>query len=81
MANREEEVNTTKLSKQFVEPLNDIKPKVGLELQVMCPSLLNIESQECIPQINENLGESKQIQLSVEIPQQPLSIIVEEDSN
>ena len=47
----------------------------------MCPLLLIIESQECIPQINENLGESKQIQLSAKIPQQPLSTIIEEDSN
>ena len=43
--------------------------------------LLNIYGQENNPQINENIGESKQMQLSVEIPQQPLSTLVEEDSN
>ena len=69
MADREEEVNTNELSKQFAEPLNNNKPNVGLELQVMYPLLLNIESRECIPQINENQGESKQIQLSADSPQ------------
>ena len=47
----------------------------------MCPLLLNIHNQENNPQINEKLGESKQIQLSVEIPQQPLSTLVKEDTN
>ena len=69
------------MSKQFAKFEYSIKPNIGLDLKIICPFLLNIESQESIPQINENLGESKQIQLSVEIPQQPLSTLVEEDSN
>ena len=32
MADREEEVNTSELSKQFAEPLNNSEPNLGLEL-------------------------------------------------
>ena len=42
---------------------------------------MNNHNQENNPQINENLGESKQIQLSAEIPQQPLSTLVKKDTN
>ena len=54
---------------------------MGLELQFMCPLLLKIEIQVCIPQINENHGESKQLQSHADIPQQSESTLVEEDSN
>ena len=53
MADREEEVNTTELSKQFVEPLNNNEPNMGLELQVMRPLLLNLDTQVNVPPLNE----------------------------
>ena len=81
MADREEEKHNAEVSKQFDAFKDSCKPNKGLQLQGRCPLLLNIHNQENNPQINENLGESKQIQLSVEIPQQPLSTLVEEDSN
>ena len=79
MANREEEANTTELSKQFSEPLNNSEPNVGLELQVMHPFLLNIESQESDPQPNNISEEMKQIQLSADTQGQSESTVVEED--
>ena len=81
MANREEEVNTTEVSKQFVEPLKSSKPNTGLEPKFMCPLILNLESQEIIPQHNEKLEELKQIQLSDDILQPSESTLVEEDNN
>ena len=79
MADREEEVNTTELSKQSVEPLNHSKPNIGLELQVMHPLLLNLDTKEYDPQMNENQGESKHLQLSADIQQQSESTLVKED--
>ena len=67
MADREEEVNTTEVSKQFVAFENISKPNIGLELQVMSPLLLNLDSRASIPQINENIGQLEQFQLSVDI--------------
>ena len=61
MADREEEVNTTEVSKQFVAFENFSKPNTGLELQVMYPFLLNLDSKESNPQHSEKFEESKQI--------------------
>ena len=60
-ANREEEVSTTKLTKQF-SALEDVsKLNKSLELQVIRPSFLNLDTKENDPQMNANPGESKQI--------------------
>ena len=67
------------MSKQFATFEKISNQNKGLELQVRCPLLLNIHNQESIPQINKNLGESKNLQLSSEIQQQSESTIVEED--
>ena len=80
MIDRKEEEDNVAVSEQFFEPVNSSKQNTGLEVQVMRPLLLNLENQENNPQINENLGESKQIQLSVDIQQQSGSTLVEEDS-
>ena len=53
MADREEGVNTTELSKQFAEPSNNNETNVGLELQVMRPLLLNLDTQVNVPPLNE----------------------------
>ena len=45
----------------------------------MCPLLLKLENQEKNLQRSEKPEEVKQIQLSVDISQQPLSTLVEED--
>ena len=68
MADREEEKPNAEVSKQFAAFEDISKLNKDLELQVRCPLLLNFHNQENNPQINENLGESKQIQLSAEIP-------------
>ena len=67
--------------KQFAEFEDISKLNKGLELQVMRPLLLNLDTKENDPQINANLWESKQIQLSADIPQQLESTLVKEDSN
>ena len=79
MADREDEANTTELSKQFAEPLSISKLNKGLKLQVMHPLLLNIENQESGPQPNNISEEMKQIQLSVDTQEQSESTVVEED--
>ena len=81
MVNREEEVNTTEISKQFAEPLNFSKPNTGLELQIMRPSIFNLESKEIVPQNNEKLEELKQSQQSANTKEQSKRTLVEEDSN
>ena len=58
MAGREEGVNNTEMSKP------------SLELQVMYPLLLNLDTKENDPQINANPGESKLIQLSIDTQEQ-----------
>ena len=50
MANRQEEEDETELLKQFAKPENYSKQNMGLELQIIHPILLNLESQESIPQ-------------------------------
>ena len=80
MTNREEEVNITEESKQFVVFENISKPITGLELQVMRPLLLNLDSQEKNPQHSEKYEVLKRIQLSADSPQQPESTLVVEDS-
>ena len=47
----------------------------------MRPLVLNMDTKENDPQTSANLGESKQIQLSAEFTQQPLTTLVEKDSN
>ena len=79
MTNREEEENTTELSKKFVEPLNIRKLNKGLELQVMHPLLLNLDTQENMPPLNKKPEESKQIQLSAANHEKSESIVVEQD--
>ena len=45
MIDREEEEDNIGVSEQFTEPVNSSQQNVDLELQIMCPLLLNIESQ------------------------------------
>ena len=52
------------MSKQFVEHVKSSKQNTGLELQVMRPLLLNLDTQENVPPLNKKPEESKQIQLS-----------------
>ena len=70
MADREGEVNTTELSKQFSAFKDSSKQNIVLELQITCPLFLNIESQERSPQPNNISKEMKQIQLSVDTQEQ-----------
>ena len=49
MADRKEEVNTTEMSKQYAKPVNNSIANTGLELQIMRPSLFNLDGQENIP--------------------------------
>ena len=81
MADREEEEDNTEVSKQFTKPENYIKKNTGIELQLIHPFLLNIESQESSPQCNEKPEELKQIQRSADLQEQSKSALVEEDSN
>ena len=53
LADREEEVNTTELSKHFSTFENFSKPNTGLELQFMFPLLLNLDSKGNNPQHSE----------------------------
>ena len=59
MADREEEEHDAEVSEQFAEPVNTSKSNKDLELQVMCPLLLNLVSQENNPQPNEKPEELK----------------------
>ena len=45
MADREEEEDNTEVSKQFSKPENCSKQNTGLELQIIHPFILNLESQ------------------------------------
>ena len=54
---------------------------MGLELQVMHPLLLNLDNQDSNPQHTKKPEELKRIQLSVDIPKQPESTLVEEDKH
>ena len=81
MANREEEEDNTELLKIFSKSENYNKLNPGLELQIIRPFLLNIESQESNPKRNEKPKELKQIQCSVSLQEQSESALVEEDSN
>ena len=45
MIDREEEEDNVGVSEQFAEPIKSIKQNTGLELQIACHFLLNIESQ------------------------------------
>ena len=65
----------------MAEPLNISKPNTGPELQVVCPLLLNLDSQENNPQPNEEPEELKQTQLNDDITQQSRSTLVEEDNH
>ena len=65
MTDREEEEDNVGVSEQFAEPVNSSKQNIGLELQIMCPFLLNIESQESSPQPNKNSEELEQVQQTV----------------
>ena len=47
----------------------------------MCPLLLNLDSQESIPQLNEKPEELKQIQQRVDFQEQTESTLVEEEGN
>ena len=47
----------------------------------MHPLLLNLDTKENVPPLNEKPKDSKQIQLSSDIPQQLESTVVEEDGN
>ena len=69
------------MSKQFAKPKNYNKPNTGLELQIIHPLLLNLQSQENSPQIKEKPEELKQIQHSADFREQSKSTLVEEDSN
>ena len=70
MADREEEKDNKRVSKQFAQLKNYSKQHTGLELQIIHPLLLNLESQENIPQHNEKPNELKQIQPSVDLQEQ-----------
>ena len=59
MVDREEEEPNTEVSKQFDVFENFSKPNTCLELQIMHPSLLNLDSQECNPQHSEKPEELK----------------------
>ena len=81
MKDGEEEQDNVGVSKQFAEPVKSSKQNTGLELQITCPLLLNIEIQESSPQPNNISEEMKQIQLSVDTQEQSESTIVKEDGN
>ena len=79
MADTEEEEHNVEVSKQFVAFENFSKPNTDLELQVMYPLLLNLDSKESNPQRSEE-PELKKIQLSVDFQEHTKSTFVEEDS-
>ena len=81
MADREEEEDNTEVSKEFARPKKYSKQNTGLELQIIHPLLLNLESQETSPQYDEKHEEIKQIQYSVDLQEQSKSTLDEEDSN
>ena len=67
LADREEEEYNTEMPKQFAAFENIRKPNTGLELQVVRPFLLNLNSEENNPQHSEKSEVLKRIQLSADI--------------
>ena len=58
MDETEEEEYNAELSRQFTVSKNPSKPNTGLELRIINPLNLNIDSQESNPQPDEKLEES-----------------------
>ena len=81
MVDREEEEHNTEVSKQFAAFENISKPNTSLELQIICPSLLNLDNEENIPQHIEKLEELKQAQLRADIQGTSESTLVGEDNH
>ena len=81
MISREAEEDNVGVSEQLAEPVNSSKQNTGLELQIMCPLLLNIEIQESNPQPNKKSEELKQVQQCADLQEQFDSTLIEEHSN
>ena len=65
-ADRKEEEHNAERLEQFAAFDDISKPSKGLELQLMCHFILNLDTKENDSQINANPGESKHIQLSTD---------------
>ena len=67
MADREEEEDNIEVLKHLAKPENYSKQNTRLELKIILPLLLNLESQESSPQSNKKPKELKQIQRSADL--------------